>query len=130
MPPSHRRALTLKERRFVDAYLGSAKGNGTEACRLAGYRGSRKVLGIQAGRMLAKAGVRAVIADRVARQTAHAILTADQRDARLSEIALLADHTVAVAAIRELNKCGGRHSIKHVIDGRLTLEQVIMESRK
>jgi hypothetical protein len=32
--------LTEKQRRFVDAYMGPAQGNGTEAARLAGYRGS------------------------------------------------------------------------------------------
>ena len=32
-------ALTLKQRLFVDAYLGAANGNGKEAARLAGYSG-------------------------------------------------------------------------------------------
>jgi phage terminase small subunit len=31
--------LTLKERRFVEAYVGEAAGNGTRAARLAGYGG-------------------------------------------------------------------------------------------
>ena len=31
-------SLTVKERRFVDAYLGDAKGNATEAARIAGYK--------------------------------------------------------------------------------------------
>lgn len=30
--------LTLKQQLFVEAYLGAAKGNATEAARLAGYR--------------------------------------------------------------------------------------------
>lgn len=35
--PQPKRALTVKQRRFADFYLGQAKGNGTEAARLAGY---------------------------------------------------------------------------------------------
>jgi phage terminase small subunit len=34
------RGLTPKQQLFVEAYLGRAKANGTEAARLAGYRGS------------------------------------------------------------------------------------------
>ena len=32
------RKLTLKQERFVNAYLGEAKGNATEAARIAGYK--------------------------------------------------------------------------------------------
>lgn len=130
MPATKRKSLTDKERRFVDAYLGSANGNGTAAAKAAGYKGNAKVLGVQSARMLGKASIRLAIGARQARRETKAILTADERDARLSEIALQADTTVAVAAIRELNKCGGRHSIRHVVDGKLTLEQILTESRK
>jgi phage terminase small subunit len=43
-----KRELTLKQRLWVDAYLGEACGNATEAARIAGYAGSDEVLG-QAG---------------------------------------------------------------------------------
>lgn len=33
--------LTVKEKRFVDAYLTDAKGNATEAARMAGYKDER-----------------------------------------------------------------------------------------
>lgn len=36
--------LTEKQRRFVDAYLGEAAGNATEAARLAGYKGNDNTL--------------------------------------------------------------------------------------
>lgn len=36
--PAGDRKLTPKQRRFADAYLGVAKGNASEAARLAGYR--------------------------------------------------------------------------------------------
>lgn len=41
--------LTEKQRRFVEAYMGQACGNATEAARLAGYSGSENTLA-QAGR--------------------------------------------------------------------------------
>ena len=37
--------LTLKQRLFVEAYLGKAKGNASEAARLAGYKGNAVTLG-------------------------------------------------------------------------------------
>ena len=38
------RGLTRKQRRFIDAYMGEAKGNGTMAATLAGYAGSYQTL--------------------------------------------------------------------------------------
>lgn len=38
--------LTLKQQAFVSALIGPAKGNATEAARLAGYRGSENTLGV------------------------------------------------------------------------------------
>lgn len=57
-------ALSERERRFVEAYMGQAAGNGTEACRLAGYKGSAKTLQVQASRLLSKAIVAAAIEER------------------------------------------------------------------
>lgn len=36
--------LTYKQQLFVEAYLGAAKGNATEAARLAGYKGNDQTL--------------------------------------------------------------------------------------
>jgi len=36
--------LTLKQQLFVEAYLGEAKGNATEAARIAGYKGNEITL--------------------------------------------------------------------------------------
>jgi phage terminase small subunit len=38
------RHLTDKQQRFLAAFLGPAKGNATEAARLAGYKGNRVTL--------------------------------------------------------------------------------------
>lgn len=40
--------LTLKQRRFVEAYLGECAGNGVESAKKAGYKGSYHSLGKQA----------------------------------------------------------------------------------
>ena len=39
--------FTQKQQRFIDAYMGEAAGNATEACRIAGYEGNDNVLGVQ-----------------------------------------------------------------------------------
>lgn len=126
--------LDPRAQRFVDAYLGSANGNGTAAAKAAGYAGNANVLHVQANRLLQKATVRKVIDAREARRTGKAILAADERDLMLSDIARLTwsstDKNTAIRAIAELNKCTGRHSIKHVLDGKLTLEQALDASRK
>jgi phage terminase small subunit len=54
--------LTERERRFVEAFMGTCAGNGAKAAIKAGYaRGSAKVT---ASRLLTKANVRAAIAAR------------------------------------------------------------------
>lgn len=58
-------SLSERERRFVEAYMGQAAGNGTEAARLAGYKGNAKVLGVQASRLLAKANIQKSVSERV-----------------------------------------------------------------
>jgi len=128
------KTLDLRAQRFVDAYLGSAAGNGTAAARAAGYKGTAATLAVQSTRLLKNAKVRKAIDARQERRTGKAILSADERDQMLTDIAKLtwssSDKMIAIRAIAELNKCSGRHSIKHVLDGRLTLEQALTQSRK
>lgn len=58
------KTLTEKQRRFVEAYMGQACGNATEAARLAGYKGSENTLA-QAGRAnLRKPQIAAAIVER------------------------------------------------------------------
>ncbi len=125
--------LTLKERRFVDAYLGSAAGNGTQAAlSSAGYtknRGSAKTL---AARLLTKVHIRSAVNARTHRATVASIASAEERDRLLSAIARNenVEPGVRIHAIAELNRCSGRHSVKHFHEGELTLEQVLGESRQ
>jgi phage terminase small subunit len=51
--------LTYKQRRFVEAYLGEARGNGTRAAEIAGYAGNRDTLKAMASENLAKPYIRA-----------------------------------------------------------------------
>lgn len=53
--------LTLKQERFIAAYLGEAKGNATEAARKAGYAGNTDTLKVDGARLLANANIRARI---------------------------------------------------------------------
>lgn len=54
--------LNLRERKFVEAYLGEAAGNATRAARLAGYSGSYSALGVAGFENLKKPKIREVIA--------------------------------------------------------------------
>ena len=57
--------LTEKQRRFVEAYMGAADGNATEAARRAGYKGNDATLATVAYENLRKHEVRAAIQERV-----------------------------------------------------------------
>ncbi|MCH9648837.1 MAG: terminase small subunit [Deltaproteobacteria bacterium] len=57
--------LTEKQRRFVEAYMGKAKGNATEAARIAGYKGSYSTLKQVGAENLTKPYLREAIQERV-----------------------------------------------------------------
>lgn len=58
--------LRLKQTRFIEAYLGVAQGNGTEAARIAGYSGTTAALGAMAYETLKKPYIQTAIAVRTA----------------------------------------------------------------
>ncbi len=126
----HARPLRERERRFVDALIGEAGGNGARAARLAGYRARN--LRPQASRLLTKGNVQRAIAERQAERAQQAIADANERDIILTTIArdVTADTCDRIAAIRELNRVSGRHSKHYHHSGRLTLEEVITASRE
>ncbi len=57
-------ALTLKQQKFIDAYLGEANGNATKAAQLAGYAGNDESIRVEGSRLLTNANVRAEIEKR------------------------------------------------------------------
>jgi phage terminase small subunit len=70
-----RPALSERERRFVEHYMGSAAGNATHAARLAGY--SLKTARKQGSRLLTKGNIRAALEQRT--QADPAVWTREER---------------------------------------------------
>ena len=78
--------LTEKQRRFVEAYMGQAKGNGTEAARLAGYKGNAATLNAVAVENLRKPLIADAIRER--RSNDPLVLTREQLQEFWSRVAL------------------------------------------
>lgn len=57
--------LTEKQRRFVEAYMGEADGNATEAARIAGYSGDEAALAVRGSENVRKRKIRIAIRERV-----------------------------------------------------------------
>jgi len=76
--------LTEKQRKFVEAYLGEANGNGTKAAEIAGYGGDTKTLGITAVKNLRKINIRKAIDERT--KDDGSIATREERQAFLTKV--------------------------------------------
>lgn len=70
--------LTPKQQAFVDAYMGEARGNATEAARRAGYRGSDAVLASVGAENLRKPQIAEAIAERQQRVESSRIATIEE----------------------------------------------------
>jgi phage terminase small subunit len=108
--------LNDRERSFVVAYCGDAHGNASKAAELAGY--SKKAAGQIGYRLLKKAQIRSAIDQHVEVREQASILSAQQRDEILSQIASSSKvgEAARIKAIAELNKCSGRHTVKHEVE--------------
>jgi phage terminase small subunit len=105
--------LTEKQRRFVEAYMGQAKGNATEAARLAGYSGTPHALEVTASRLLRNAEVRAVLAHLAEQTTQDAIATAEECHSALTSILRKSDNEFArIKAIERLSKMRGYEAVE------------------
>lgn len=128
--PKHTTPLSPKERAFVLAFTGAARGNASKAAILAGYsRASAATIG---SRLLRKVNVAQALEKLRQKDEAKAErvrLSHAERDKILEDIALdtTAPSKERRAAIVELNRVDGRHSIKHVHEG-LSLEDVLGRS--
>jgi hypothetical protein len=102
------RGLTLKQQRFVDAYLGEARGNGVAAARIAGYSGNDKTLSVVSSENLAKPS----IVRELSRQTG-VILDRDQVLGELSGIAQapIAERIKTSEKLKALELLGRFHRI-------------------
>jgi phage terminase small subunit len=77
--------LTEKQRRFVEAYLGEAMGNATEAAAIAGHSGDRSTLSVTGHWTLRNPKVRAAIDERV--ESDPGVATREERQRLLTDIA-------------------------------------------
>lgn len=75
------RGLTVKEQLFVNAYLGQAGYNATEAARVAGYKGNDNTLGVVGFDNLRKPKIAALVLERLN----EAAMSANEVLARLSK---------------------------------------------
>jgi phage terminase small subunit len=121
--------VTPKERAFVNAYCGKAKGNGTKAAELAGY--AKSGAHVTASRLLRNPKVAKAVAERQQRAEKASIATSDELDEILTNIARRAKFSPKdrIRAISEINKTRGRHSSTVNVNGRLTLEDALAASR-
>jgi phage terminase small subunit len=100
--------LSLKQQKFIDAYLGAANGNGTKAAQLAGYKGSPQTLKAVASENLAKPNL--------AREIQKRLKTAMTGDEVLQELSDLAsadcDEPVRVSdKLKALELMGKNHKL-------------------
>lgn len=125
------KALSERERRFVESYMGQAAGNATKAARLAGY--AKNTAEKQASRLLGKVGVRNAIAERTANDPA--VWTREDRQRFWTAVASGAAG-YKLAPLRDRLKASellGRSQadfverIEH--SGHITLEEAIAASR-
>lgn len=124
--------LSDQKKRFVEAFMGPARGNATHAAKLAGY--SPKTAKQQGSRLLTSVDVAREVAGYQKARARTGIADAIERDEILTKISRLPitranNHAISVA-IKELNKCSGRHSMKHVLDVGKTLADLVAGSRK
>lgn len=108
-----KRALTGKQRAFVDYYIQT--GNGVKSAELAGYKGTYGVLGTTAHDNLKKPNIKAAI-DKVYAERA---MGRDEVLARLADIArgnakeyLTEDHGIVILDVAKMLKDGNSHLIK------------------
>ncbi len=110
--------LTLKERRFVECYLGEARGCASLAARMAGYKNDHPT----GSRLLRKPTVRAAIAS----ELDDAAMSAKECLARLSDVARgdltdfldLSGDGPPVVDIRKARKRGRSHLLKRLAVGK------------
>lgn len=124
--PTKLNRLSLREQRFILAYLGQANGNGTKAAILAGY--ARKGADVRAVELLGRRSVQQAIAAKVEKLEAKGIATAAEIDAVLTEALRDTKATWGdrVAAAKELNKVTGRHITR--VEGNLDVVHHTPES--
>lgn len=117
-------ALNTRQRAFVAAYAGNA----TEAARVAGYTGSDAVLGVTGHELLKKPEIRAAIDKRQARREKKLIATREEVEQRLTKLIRSTKPDLALKAMAQFAKMSGWNLSKMVVQGELSLEQLILKA--
>lgn len=121
--------LTLKQAAFVDAYMGVARGNATEAARIAGYKGNDNTLRVVGGENLLKPAIASAIDERRQQVASSRIMTIEQMQEMLTQIAANnadADPQVAINAVKELGKMQGAYIDRQLVEHSGTLQTVFV----
>jgi phage terminase small subunit len=100
MPQVHEAPLTIKERKFVAAYLGEAERNGCKAAEIAGY----KYPDIQASRVLARVRIQQCIERADEKVDQRLIMSIEERKATLSKIAKEGEDRDKIKSVDVLNR--------------------------
>jgi len=100
MPKACESTLTIKQRKFLAAYLGEANRNACESARIAGYKHPRA----QSNQILKNLAIQQCIAKADEKVDQRLIMSVEQRKSRLTEIAQSDDSRNAIKAIDVLNK--------------------------
>jgi phage terminase small subunit len=122
--------LTEKQRRFVEAFLGKAQGNGTHAAIMAGT--SRKSAATVAWRLLRKVEVQKALVARMERKEAIGAVTQAERESFMADVLRdrAQDMKHRMKAADMLNRCAGAYSMTHILKGKVTIEDAIERSRE
>lgn len=102
-----RKKLTIKQQQFIEAYLGDANFNATEAARLAGYKGNDNTVATVGWENLQKPA----IAERIKHRLAESAMSADEVLQRLAE------------------QARGTHREYMKPDGQLDIERLVEEGK-
>jgi phage terminase small subunit len=100
MPTALDTTLTIKQRKFIAAYLGEADRNEKKAAEIAGYKMARRV----AARLLQSAAIQECIAKADEKVDQRLIMSVEERKATLTKIAKNGEDKNAIKAIDVLNK--------------------------
>lgn len=117
-------ALNARQRAFIAAYAGNA----TEAARVAGYTGSDKVLSQTGHELLRKPEIAAAIDKRQARREEKLIATREEVEQRLTKMMRGTKPDLALKAMAQFAKMSGWNLSKMVVQGELSLEQLILKA--
>ncbi len=121
------RRLTEKQRRFVEAYMGEAGGNATQAARLAGYAGNDNTLASMGDANVRKPAIQAAIKERVDADPAVADREVRQRFWTTTMGNVAADMSHRLKASELLGRSQGDFVDRHQIENVQTHEEALAE---